>query len=572
MFIPFQSHFKVNGPASPQHPTLPFKSVAPPEDSDESAEESVWAKVDVSRFANGRRRRDSSPSGHSAEEDERQAKHVRRSAGDGEQAGPTPISTNSRPDPETSSHGSPSDDSYVDQTSPVASLDAVREQSPDLPLHERSSFVPRTRSITRLKTTPYQPTNDQPRAAASQDSKPSFACRRAEHKESLPQQANDGDQQADGANEGQTNFSKTMSEHEKDGAVDVMACDEDEPRESSCGHDVESRPTPIDGRQESDEVERAEHLAGLDEGGDSEEKEGWKDEFIHQTVREDGHGSLRLDFDLSTIVQRLESRPSLPALRQNRKADHINRTDVGNAAVEQKDEQVAEAALSRFIEKADFEKMYVVGQFNLGFILVRRTSSVEDDVFIVDQHAADEKFNFERLTASTKLHGQRLIAPRTLQLSPADELVAAEHGDALAAHGFEVRVDEDAPPGSRVTLVALPMSEHVAFGVEDLEEILHRLADEQPHSERAKTLRCSKLRALLASRACRRSVMIGTALTTMQMQTIVQHMGHLDQPWHCPHGRPTMRHLFDLKRAENGSTAEAVTQHEASELDWQALL
>ena len=27
---------------------------------------------------------------------------------------------------------------------------------------------------------------------------------------------------------------------------------------------------------------------------------------------------------------------------------------------------------------------------------------------------------------------------------------------------------------------------------------------------------------------------------------IVEHMGTIDQPWHCPHGRPTMRHLSDI--------------------------
>ena len=27
---------------------------------------------------------------------------------------------------------------------------------------------------------------------------------------------------------------------------------------------------------------------------------------------------------------------------------------------------------------------------------------------------------------------------------------------------------------------------------------------------------------------------------------VVEHMGTIDQPWHCPHGRPTMRHLSDI--------------------------
>lgn len=38
--------------------------------------------------------------------------------------------------------------------------------------------------------------------------------------------------------------------------------------------------------------------------------------------------------------------------------------------------------------------MQVIGQFNLGFIVCR----LGEDLYIIDQHAADEKYNFERLT------------------------------------------------------------------------------------------------------------------------------------------------------------------------------
>jgi len=46
-----------------------------------------------------------------------------------------------------------------------------------------------------------------------------------------------------------------------------------------------------------------------------------------------------------------------------------------------------------------------VGQFNLGFIIAR----LAGDLFIVDQHAADEKFNFETLQRCTRLKPQKLV-------------------------------------------------------------------------------------------------------------------------------------------------------------------
>ena len=41
-------------------------------------------------------------------------------------------------------------------------------------------------------------------------------------------------------------------------------------------------------------------------------------------------------------------------------------------------------------------------------------------------------------------------------------------------------------------------------------------------------------------------VMIGTALSVSEMKKLVVHMGEIEQPWNCPHGRPTMRHLANL--------------------------
>lgn len=90
------------------------------------------------------------------------------------------------------------------------------------------------------------------------------------------------------------------------------------------------------------------------------------------------------------------------------------------------EDQDAEATLSRVVAKDDFAAMQVVGQFNLGFIIARRRvragsakgkerevehdAELHDDLFIVDQHASDEKYNFERLQAETVIQSQRLLA------------------------------------------------------------------------------------------------------------------------------------------------------------------
>lgn len=59
--------------------------------------------------------------------------------------------------------------------------------------------------------------------------------------------------------------------------------------------------------------------------------------------------------------------------------------------------------------------------------------------------------------------------------------------------------------------------------------------------------RLPKTIAMFASRACRGSVMIGTALSDKEMEKIVRRLAEIAHPWNCPNGRPTMRHLVDLR-------------------------
>lgn len=61
--------------------------------------------------------------------------------------------------------------------------------------------------------------------------------------------------------------------------------------------------------------------------------------------------------------------------------------------------------LTFFYSKDMFKEMEIIGQFNLGFIITK----IKSDLFIIDQHATDEKYNFEMLQQNTVLKGQRLI-------------------------------------------------------------------------------------------------------------------------------------------------------------------
>ncbi|KAI3975288.1 hypothetical protein MKX01_033528 [Papaver californicum] len=206
--------------------------------------------------------------------------------------------------------------------------------------------------------------------------------------------------------------------------------------------------------------------------------------------------------------------------------------------------------LERLFNKKDFNRMKVIGQFNLGFII----GKLEQDLFIIDQHAADEKFNFERMSQTTILNQQPLLQPMWLELSPEEEVIVSMHMDIIRKNGFSLVEDLDAPPGQHFKLRAVPFSKNITFGAEDVKELISALADSQGDCslvnsykmDTADSICPPRVRATLASRACRSSVMIGDPLGKNEMQKILVHLAELRYPWNCPHGRPTMRHLVDL--------------------------
>ena len=65
------------------------------------------------------------------------------------------------------------------------------------------------------------------------------------------------------------------------------------------------------------------------------------------------------------------------------------------------------AKLERTLNKDKFDEMQVIGQFNLGFIICQ----LNDDLFILDQHACDEKSTYERLLETTTLRGSASNCP-----------------------------------------------------------------------------------------------------------------------------------------------------------------
>ena len=196
----------------------------------------------------------------------------------------------------------------------------------------------------------------------------------------------------------------------------------------------------------------------------------------------------------------------------------------------------------RRLSKHDFLKMEIIGQFNLGFILVK----LKDDLYILDQHACDEKYNYEELYKNTVVHVQPLIRPTSFEATASEELTIIDYLDIFKKNGFHLTVDHDAAPGRKLKITALPFSKKTTFGINDVHELADLLS--ACDSSRRNTIRPPKIDAMFASRSCRMSIMVGRALERSEQIKIVTNLATMDQPWNCPHGRPTLQHLVALNK------------------------
>lgn len=267
-----------------------------------------------------------------------------------------------------------------------------------------------------------------------------------------------------------------------------------------------------------------------------------EDRFLSD-IEAKGNGSYdHLSFTLVIDDSFESSSKVIDVITERKAAKHAN-TITKNRNLENFEE--SEKFLTLTVKKGDFKKMNIVGQFNLGFIIVTRKIGDKYDMFIVDQHASDEKYNFEVLQKITVFKSQRLIKPLPVELNVIDEMLVIENAALFEKNGFKLSIDENEAHGSRVQLYSLPVSKRTLFDVNDFHELLCLIKENGGMN--LESLRPSKIRSMFAMRACRSSIMIGKPLAKKTMQKVVRNLSELEKPWNCPHGRPTMRHLMELK-------------------------
>jgi DNA mismatch repair protein MutL len=167
-----------------------------------------------------------------------------------------------------------------------------------------------------------------------------------------------------------------------------------------------------------------------------------------------------------------------------------------------------------------------------------------DGLYLVDQHVAHERVLYERFRRSLEAErtsSQRLLEPLVLELAPAERIRLAQSIGELAECGFELaEMSGDGVLG----VTAVPAS----LEGEDAERLLRELASEPLTSEDGgplSSLRQRLLVSLAASTACKAAVKMHHALSTAEMESLMEELFSCEEPFACPHGRPIVLKLGD---------------------------
>jgi len=174
--------------------------------------------------------------------------------------------------------------------------------------------------------------------------------------------------------------------------------------------------------------------------------------------------------------------------------------------------------------------MRIIGQVADGYILA--ASGDNDELLIIDQHAAHERILYDQLCRrrDTGIQRQELLVPLVVELNAAEKLALSANIDILLDLGFIV--DEFGPDAFAVR--AVPMVLGKRLGTEMIHDIVSDLVIESRKTADEKSDR------ITATIACRGAIKGGSPLTQEQMERLVLQLSHTSEPYTCPHGRPVI--------------------------------
>lgn len=219
----------------------------------------------------------------------------------------------------------------------------------------------------------------------------------------------------------------------------------------------------------------------------------------------------------------LQENPEYPSSGTGLKTDSILKEPVKNEKQETLFEEV-------FLSEKVQNEVKIIGQvFSTYWIL-----QYEDTMYLIDQHAAHEKVLFERFMKeiqAKKPMTQLLQPPAILTLSMMQCQAVEENIEIFSKLGYQI----EHFGGREYAVTGVPAHLPSIGTRELLTEIIDTLAEEVGRARKPEILLDK-----IASMSCKAAVKGNQKLPAEQVQELLKELMALENPYHCPHGRPTM--------------------------------
>ena len=157
----------------------------------------------------------------------------------------------------------------------------------------------------------------------------------------------------------------------------------------------------------------------------------------------------------------------------------------------------------------------------------------DGSVYMIDQHAAHEKVMYEKFVkeiSANKVTSQNLLPPVVVTLSGSQRQIAEEISDHLHKLGFEI----EPFGGNEYVIKAVPTE---LFGISE-KEMLFDIIDQ--YSLEGKKATPDTVLSKLATMACKAAIKGNMNISLLEAKALIEELMSLDNPYNCPHGRPTM--------------------------------
>lgn len=199
-------------------------------------------------------------------------------------------------------------------------------------------------------------------------------------------------------------------------------------------------------------------------------------------------------------------------------------TDKPGLLYEKADEAEQKKIEINFEQPSKLKHINVIGQFKNTYILVEN----EDNLELIDQHIAQERYIYEKLKNQKEAASQLLIISDVLEIMPEEIDILENAKEHLNKYGYKIDKISD----NQIIFRKIPQILSKVKPQDILSELLENLKD-APENE----LDTTEERILITT-ACKASVKAGERLTLWQMEEIVKQLRSTKNPYTCPHGRP----------------------------------